>query len=289
MLSVYHGSRQEAVNRHEKTSLKIETVCGLIVSCTMKKWANQLRFRKLRVKTGRPIGPSDQLVCVVGDIHGQLKCLKRLTGHFEDAARRYLTSQDLMIFLGDYVDRDLEVRGVLDYLIELRSRRECIFLRGNHEQMLLDFLNDPDAGKDWIRIGGLETLASYGVAIDLRHKTDIDWLRVQDQFGRALPDEHRRFLERTEFSYCAGDFFFAHAGIDPARSLLDQSPRDLLTIRRRFLNNRDIREKIVVHGHSHVTKPEVRRNRIGVDTGAYATKVLSALLIWNETAEFIES
>lgn len=255
----------------------------------MKKWANQLRFRRLRVKTGRPSGPSDQLVCVVGDIHGQLECLQRLIGRFEDAALKYQAAQDLMIFLGDYVDRGLEVRGVLDDLIELGSRRTCIFLRGNHEQMLLDFLSDAEAGKDWVRIGGLETLASYGVVIDFQHKSDIDWLRVQDQFCRSFPDEHRRFLENTEYSYSAGDYFFAHAGIDPARPLLDQSPRDLLTIRRKFLNNTDIREKVVVHGHSHVTKPEVRPNRIGVDTGAYATKVLSALLIWNETAEFIGS
>lgn len=255
----------------------------------MKKWVNQFRFRKLRVKTGRPCGPSDQLVCVVGDIHGQLKCLKRLIGRFEDTAQGYAASQDLMVFLGDYVDRGPEVRGVLDYLIEQGSRRQCVFLRGNHEQVLLDFLSNADAGKNWIRIGGLETLASYGVAIDFQHKTDIDWFQVQDLFRHAFPDEHRRFLESTELSYSAGDFFLVHAGIDPARSLLDQSPRDLLTIRKKFLNNQDIREKIIVHGHSHVTEPVVRRNRIGVDTGAYATRVLSALLIWNETTEFIGS
>lgn len=255
----------------------------------MIQWAKQYRFRKLRVKSGRPKGPPDQLVCVVGDIHGQLKCLKRLVNQFEDSVQRYESSQEQMVFLGDYVDRGLEVRGVLDYLIELRSRRNCVFLRGNHEQVLLEFLGDPDAGKEWIRIGGLETLASYGVGIDFRRRASIDWLQVHDQFGSSFPEEHKEFLESTEFCHSAGDFFFAHAGIDPTRSFSDQSTRDLLSVRGKFLDNKDVREKIVIHGHSHVTKPEIRRNRIGVDTGAYATDVLSAVLIWNESIEFIES
>lgn len=255
----------------------------------MNQWVDQFRFRKLRVTTGKPRGPADQVVCAVGDIHGQLKCLKRLVGRFEDNLQKYGPSQELLVFLGDYVDRGIEVSGVLDYLIELRSSRNCIFLRGNHEQILLDFLRAPEAGKDWIRIGGLETLASYGVGIDFQSRASIDWLQVHDQFGSCFPEEHREFLESTEFCYSAGDFFFAHAGIDPARSFSDQSNRDLMTVRSKFLDNRDIREKVVIHGHSHVTKPEIGRNRIGVDTGAYATDVLSAVLIWNESIEFIES
>lgn len=280
---------KKPVNRLKKTRLIVTKIWGLINRDDMKKWVNQLKFRKLRIRSGRPSGPPDQLICVVGDIHGQLKCLKRLVQHFEDSLQNFATEKYLMVFLGDYVDRGLEVSGVLDYLIELQSKRECIFLRGNHEQVLLDFLNDPDVGGEWIRFGGLETLASYGIGLDLRHRTNIDWNDIQNRFAGVFPDQHKMFLERTTFNYNAGDFFCVHAGINPARSLADQSPWELMTIRKKFLKNTELREKIVVHGHSHVTKPEVKRNRIGIDTGAYATEVLSALLIWNDTAEFIES
>ncbi len=255
----------------------------------MLYWLKHSRFIKLRVESGKPKGPPDQLVCAVGDIHGQLKCLKRLVERFEENIQQYESSQEQMIFLGDYVDRGLEVRGVLDYLIELRSRRECIFLRGNHEQVLLNFLSNPDAGEEWIRFGGRETLAAYGVGGNLLRGADIDWLEVHEQFCSAFPPNHREFLESTILCHSAGDFFFAHAGIDPARSFSDQSAHDLMCVRGKFLNNKDVREKIVIHGHSHVTKPEIRRNRIGIDTGAYATNVLSAVMIWNQNISFIES
>lgn len=255
----------------------------------MKHWSKQFRFRKLRVTSGKPKGPPDQLVCAVGDIHGQLKCLKRLVERFEENIQKYESSQEQMVFLGDYVDRGLEVRGVLDYLIELRSRRKCVFLRGNHEQILLNFLSSPDVGEEWIRFGGLETLAAYGVGFNLLRGTDIDWLQVHDRFCSSFPEKHREFLESTDLCHSAGDFFFVHAGIDPARSFSDQSAHDLLYARGKFLNNKDVREKIVIHGHSHVTKPEIRRNRIGIDTGAFATNVLSAVLIWNQNISFIES
>ena len=255
----------------------------------MTDWANQFRFKRLRVTSGKPRGPLDQLVCAVGDIHGQLNCLERLVGRIEGKIHRSGSSQEQIVFLGDYVDRGLEVRKVLDFLIELQARRNCVFLRGNHEQILLDFLSNPDAGEEWIRFGGLETLAAYGVGFNLLRGTDIDWLRVHDQFCSSFPEKHREFLESTILCYSAGDFFFAHAGIDPARSFSDQSAHDLLCVRGKFLNNKDLREKIVIHGHSHVTKPEIRRNRIGIDTGAYATNVLSAVLIWNQNISFIES
>lgn len=239
--------------------------------------------------SGKPKGPTDQVVCAVGDIHGQFKCLKRLVGRIEEKIDRYGSSQEQIIFLGDYVDRGPDVRKVLEYLIDLRARRNCVFLRGNHEQVLLEFLSGSDVGEEWMRFGGRETLAAYGVGVDVRSGIDVDWSQVREQFGSSLPEEHREFLESTDLCHNAGDFFFAHAGIDPARSFSDQSAHDLLSVRRKFLDNKDIREKVVVHGHSLVTKPEIGRNRIGIDTGAYATDILSAVLIWNESITFIES
>ena len=239
--------------------------------------------------TGRPRGPSDKLICAIGDIHGQLGCLERLLARIDDHLHQRGGLSNHLIFLGDYIDRGRETRALLDYLIDLGEQRSCVFLRGNHEQVLLDFLDDPDAGKAWIRFGGLETLASYGVGLSHRTGADIDWPVVQSEFARAFPIEHRAFLESTEYCCSAGDFFFVHAGIDPKKSFTDQSAWDLMTVRRRFLGNDDIRDKVVVHGHSHVTKPEIKRNRIGIDTGAYATNVLSSVMIWNELITFVDS
>jgi len=236
------------------------------------------KLKKLRTVDGPPSAPANILISAIGDIHGQFSALKDLNDRIGRVAARGKLSER-RIFLGDYVDRGVDLKRVFDYLINLKSKRDCIFLRGNHDQYLLDFLEDSDIGPEWLRCGARETLAAYGIAINPGLFKKIDWEDVQEKFINAFPGEHKKFLQETQFSHIEGDFFFCHAGVDPDRPLSNQRENDLLWIREEFLKHRDPLEKIIVHGHTASKKPTIKRNRIGVDTAVCKTGKLSAILI----------
>ncbi|WP_431860977.1 metallophosphoesterase family protein [Azospirillum sp.] len=218
----------------------------------------------------------------MGDIHGQRRALEELLDRIgEDAVHARaagLTTE--IVFLGDYIDRGDESCPVLERLCgTVLDGVSCRFLMGNHEAVLLDFLNQPAAAADWLDYGGVETLASYGVRASLGIRERARCEAVRDRFLENLPDHHRGFLDSLETMVVAGDYVFVHAGIRPGRRLDRQRASDLLWIREPFLSDRRPHEKVVVHGHTMVAEPEMRGNRIGIDTGAYATGVLTALVL----------
>jgi serine/threonine protein phosphatase 1 len=225
-------------------------------------------------------------VYVIGDVHGR----GDLLGACRDAIMADIAADPiahvLTITLGDYIDRGPDSSGVIDILVHWPAHANLVALRGNHEQMLLDFLRNPASLQTWRRLGGLETLQSYGVPID-----DV----MHDQgFGAAhallrslLPPAHYAFLRRTGFSLSLGDYFFCHAGVRPGVHLEAQSPMDLLSIRYEFLGATGDFGKVVVHGHTPVAEPELRPNRINIDTGAYATGRLTCLVLEADHARFL--
>jgi serine/threonine protein phosphatase 1 len=195
----------------------------------------------------------------------------------------------ILIFLGDYIDRGPDSRRVIDQLIRLKQRHEVVYLRGNHERCLMEFLRNPSILATWLRWGGLYTLRSYG----LEPKNYLD-SGEQEGLARSLElilraSGHFDFFDRLETSFTFGDFFFVHAGVRPGLPLDRQSETDLLEIRDVFLSSGSDFGKIVVHGHTPVPEPDIRANRINIDTGAFATGRLTCLVIERDVIDLIWS
>jgi serine/threonine protein phosphatase 1 len=173
--------------------------------------------------------------------------------------------------LGDYIDRGADTRLTLDVLLARSRRHPSVYLKGNHEEVLLGFLRDPTRLQDWRQFGGLQTLISYGLNPSL-HPDAGEQLELARHFAAALPPEHRRLLEGLKPSYACGDYFFCHAGVRPGVALEKQREEDLLWIRDEFLNSEADFGKFIIHGHTPVREPDLRANRLNIDTGAYAAR-----------------
>jgi serine/threonine protein phosphatase 1 len=216
-------------------------------------------------------------IYAVGDIHG---CADLLTNVFSriDADRAASpSSRSIEIFLGDLIDRGPASRKVIELLTERAGRREIVCLKGNHEDLALRFLADPSLFPTWAKLGGRETLMSYGLTPLVRGFDEQ--AALARAFGAALPPAHRGFLMGLPVFYVCGDFLFVHAGIKPGVALDRQRELDLLWIRDEFLDWDAPFDKMIVHGHTPVIEPELRHNRINIDTGAYATGKLTCLRI----------
>lgn len=224
-------------------------------------------------------------ISAVGDVHGRLDLLDKLLDLiWSDTAD---AAQNWLIFLGDYIDRGPASKAVVERLIHLkRPGWMIVFLRGNHEQMLLDFTGTPEVYRIWREFGGAETLHSYGVRPPL-FDDDTEYVRARDELVLRLPSSHFDFLAALPYYHAAGDYFFVHAGVRPGIAFEKQSPEDMIWIRDEFLNSDRVLEKIVVHGHTPTQHPVRRPNRIGVDTGAYATGCLTAAVLEGESWRFL--
>ncbi len=236
----------------------------------------------------RPTVPEGTCVYAVGDIHGRLDLLTTLHGMIERDAARRAAERRVLIYLGDYVDRGPDSRGVIDLLCTAPLPGfETVHLIGNHEAYLLHFLDDPDVATIWFYNGGDRTLESYGVHVVDESRTALPAL--QAAFREALPKAHLDFLRRLLSSRVEGDYAFVHAGILPGLPLAEQRPEDMMWIREEFLYSPVRHDHVVVHGHSISWRPEVRRNRIGIDTGAFVSGVLTALVLEGAERDFLQA
>src|SRR5579859_5495860 len=245
-------------------------------------------FDQLTVRGRRPALAPGVRIYAVGDIHGRLDLLDELFALIDaDLALRPI-GKPIFVFLGDYIDRGPHSRKTIDRLVERRETNECVFLKGNHEQIAINSLKDPALFQKWMRLGGVETLVSYGI-------TKFDWtdgkkiVELQAAFHRALPQTHFRFFRDQPTSFTCGDFFFAHAGVKPRIELPRQSESDLLWIRDEFLSCREDFGKTIVHGHTPTLEIEVRPNRINIDTGAFVTGRLTCLVLEETTLSFFDT
>lgn len=235
--------------------------------------------------------PEGVRVYVVGDIHGCIGLLDQLHDLVVADARAARGGlRNIIVYLGDYVDRGLHSREVLDVLSgPPLPGFDPVFLRGNHDQQFLDFFEDPRSGAVWFRYGGDATVYSYGVRIPGSVGAADRFTYIRDELAEKVPQPHIEFLARTQL-YCEiGDYAFVHAGIRPELPLDRQVPEDLMWIRDAFLDYDRPLDKVVVHGHSVSDQPQLREHRIGIDTGACYGNALTCLVLEDGARRFLSS
>ena len=209
------------------------------------------------------------MIYAIGDIHGCLEPLRELL------AQLRVGPQDELVFLGDYIDRGPDSKGVLDYLVAERKPNWHL-LRGNHEQMLLNCLGQPNpvAASNWLLNGGHQTLQSH---MPKEKHDEIRGEGVRELLLPYLPQSHVELLNALPLTYETPEYFFCHAGINLDKPLSAQEADDLLWIRRKFLDDPRPTPKLVVHGHTPVEKVDLSRDRINLDTGCVYGGFLTAL------------
>lgn len=245
-----------------------------------------------RRPTPNPPSTGGRLVYAVGDVHGYSGALRALVADIAADARESRPARTpLLVFVGDYVDRGPDSRGAIDVILDLEAAGafEVVALRGNHEDALERFLAEPAYAPNWIGAWGETTLISYGL-VPPDPKDIAACEAVQARFAAAFPDTHRAFLGRLSLSHEVGDYLFVHAGVRPGVALDAQAERDLMWIRYDFLESDEDFGKVVVHGHTPAAgRPEVKANRINVDTGVYFTGLLTAVRLEGETRRFLQA
>ncbi|WP_226554541.1 metallophosphoesterase family protein [Celeribacter naphthalenivorans] len=228
----------------------------------------------------------DEDLAVVGDIHGQLRCLDDILNKLATQAPRAR-----WVFVGDFIDRGDHSAEVLTRLREIEVERpNTICLRGNHEDMMLQFLVAPDAaGNRWMRHGGLQTMASFG-AFELGIENSAEALvRARDQLLERMPEGMAIWLAERPFSFQSGNVAVVHAGADPDKPIAEQDPKVLMWGHRGFRRQMRSDQVWIVHGHTIVEMPQERNRVISIDTGAYATGRLTAALIADGQVEYLQS
>lgn len=221
-----------------------------------------------------------QIYYAIGDVHGRDDLLLTLlTRIVADHTWRHPDKEATLVYVGDYIDRGLRSREVIDRVKRGVPGFETICLKGNHEDLMLACLTttDIDVWGMWLGNGGEQTAASFG----LRIESDDDCDPVA--LAKALGPERLRWLDTLKLYHRTDEYLFVHAGIVPGRPLTQQLEKDLIWIRHAFLDSDVDHGCIVVHGHTPAEEPELRRNRIGIDTGATWSGKLTAVCLGEDT------
>lgn len=227
---------------------------------------------------GAPCCPMGMRIYAIGDIHGRADLLIEMHNLIRQDAAGF-DGRKKIVYLGDYIDRGMQSKQVVELLLENPMPGfQSVFLKGNHEQAILDFLAYPEATAGWLSFGGRETLISYGVSVTFMPLMK-DMQKLSEELDQLLPDRHREFLEDGLLSWEAGNYYFVHAGIRPGVPLPDQHFEDQLWIRDEFIDSKADHGAVIVHGHTITPEVEFRKNRIGLDTGAFHSGVLSCLVL----------
>ena len=249
-----------------------------------------MKFWKRSAATRQPPRtPRGYRAYAIGDVHGRLDLLDRMLELVEADLAQHPARRALLLFLGDIIDRGPSSAQAIERLRNYRHPGlRPVFLMGNHEEVLLRLLNGERGILDsWLRFGGTECLASYGVeARSVKALPERDALKLIRQ---AVPDAHRKFIADWADTLRFGDYLFVHAGIRPAIDLSMQSQSDLRWIRHPFLDDDSDHGFVIVHGHTINETVVERPNRIGIDTGAYRTGVLTALVLEGENRRFLRA
>src|SRR6266496_4684836 len=223
---------------------------------------------------------------VIGDIHGRSDLLDRMVDLISRDLETSPVGDCLTVTIGDYIDRGPDSRGVLDRLTRNPFPTRFVALKGNHEALFETFLSDPSVAEQWRRLGGLETLHSYGIPV-ASLMIGKGFEEASSALRQAVPQEHLSFLASLKLSMSVGEYFLCHAGVRPGVPLEHQRPEDLLWIRDEFLSSTRNFGKVVVHGHTPTESPQVLPNRINIDTGAFVTGRLTCLVLEGTSRRFI--
>lgn len=239
-----------------------------------------------------PRVPEGQRVFAVGDIHGRLDLFEALVGAIEADDRKSPPARTTVILLGDLIDRGPGSLGVLSLARQWQRERRAAgqamhILMGNHEEMLLGALEKIEVMRHFVQHGGRETILSFG--LDEKTYAAASWEELLEMTNRVIAPEWIDFIRTFEASVCIGDYAFVHAGIRPGVALEAQSLSDLRWIREPFLSSELAHGHVIVHGHTITDEPVFRRNRIGIDTGAYMSGRLTALRLEGEEKSLIST
>lgn len=223
----------------------------------------------------------DKPMFVIGDIHGCFELTKNLVAKCPKDAQ--------LVFVGDLVDRGVDSAKVLSFVKE-QTDAGAICIKGNHEKMMQDFLESPiDSSERWFRYGGLQTLESFGINVG-NGLVDIDNLvRVRNELEAAMPEGMVTWLANLPKQWQNGNVHVVHAGANPDKEMADQSSRSLVWGHPAFFDQDRTDGQWVVFGHTILDEPMYDRGRIGIDTGGYATGVLTAAYIDGDQVEFVTS
>jgi serine/threonine protein phosphatase 1 len=234
-------------------------------------------------------GPKGRRAYAVGDIHGRLDLLDRLLADIESDIEARPAAETFVVFLGDLIDRGPQSREVVERLRTLANPLfRPVFLIGNHEEVLLRLLGgERGLLRSWLNFGGAECAQSYG--LDPSHLKHLPELDALEALQKAVSPEHADFLRSFIDTFRFGDYLFVHAGIRPGVDLAVQSQRDLRWIRAAFLDHPSDHGFLVVHGHTISADVDERTNRIGIDTGAYATGILTAIAVEDDRRWFLST
>lgn len=247
-------------------------------------------FRKPAPATAAPPPevPAGVRIYAIGDVHGRLDCLDDLLAAIDRDSMGF-GGEIRLIFLGDLIDRGPDSRGVVERAMTLAaSSRQCDFIKGNHEELLLHAARgERSALTVFHRVGGRETMLSYGADPDEYDACDFE--QLAEMIRRLVPADHLAFLDSFGDGVALGDYRFVHAGMRPGVLFEEQKTSDLRWIRREFLNFDGSFDGVIVHGHTISEAPEFRHNRIGIDTGAFATGRLTALVLEGPEQRILES
>ncbi len=254
---------------------------------TMLKALRSLLDSKPETRSQLPSVPEGQRYYAIGDIHGRLDLFEALIAAIEADDAKLGQADTHIILLGDLVDRGPQSAGVVRRAREWQKQRNVRILAGNHEDMFLESFEKPEILRHFLKHGGRETILSYGIS-----KQQFDAMTLEELFAalpRLVPQEERDYINAFEEKIVAGDYLFVHAGIDPSISIAEQKRSDMLWIRDRFLNHQGPLEKVVVHGHTIFDDVVNLGNRVGVDTGAFRSGVLTALVLEGDSQRIIQS
>ena len=228
-------------------------------------------------------------IYAVGDIHGRLDLLLKLQQQIiVDSVDCATDVTKTIVYLGDYIDRGYESKGVVENLVESPLEGfEHVFLVGNHDEALLSFLEGAESSEAWLNYGGAETIYSYGVRTLKNVRGGEKRELIRESLTKLIPERHLLFFKKLEHFRRFDNYFFVHAGVDPDNPLTKQNPKDLVWIREKFLNSEAEFGAVIVHGHTISEQPVVMKNRIGVDTGAYVSNKLTAVVLEGDRYRFL--
>ena len=231
--------------------------------------------------------PNGERVYAIGDVHGRRDLFEALIDAVERDDAEAGSARTTVVLLGDLVDRGPDSAGVVELAMLWRSRRKVELLIGNHEEMFLTAFEKPEALRHFLKHGGRETMLSYGLSS--KQLATLELGEIFERLPKLVPQATRDYIAGFETMICAGDYAFVHAGIDPERPLGEQKRSDQLWIRERFLSHEGPLEKVVVHGHTIFGHVMDCGNRIGIDTGAFRSGVLTALVLEGDQRRIIQA
>jgi len=238
-----------------------------------------------------PPSVAQGVIYAVGDIHGRADLLNTMLDTIKGRDGDLGVEGLSVILLGDYVDRGPHSKAVLDRLSGLAEEGWCrvVALKGNHEEMMLKFLGGSSIGPEWVKLGGSATMRSYGVTAPLPGAGSAQFDAARQALASATPPAHIAFMENLKLWETNGNFVFVHAGVKPDVPLEEQKEKDLLWIRGEFGRCERPMDKVVVYGHTPGSAPKIEAWKIGLDTGAYGSGVLTSMRLEGATQEIVQA